>query len=221
MKNVTLLCLLIISSFMSFAQTTLIRVVVNGKIGFGYPDPVKKDQNGYPVASGIIIPPIYDETTGFGEACPDLASVKKNGKWGVIDNLGTTKIPFTYDYIGFFNEGLAVVELNEKYGFIDKTGKVIIPIKYEDANNFYGGLANVDLGGKTGFINTKGEVMIPIKYDRVTKENFGEYSTAYQFGDDGTAKVILNGKCGVIERKGNFSYCKVIPIDSVTFSGIV
>jgi hypothetical protein len=118
------------------AQNNLIRVTVKGKIGFGYPDPHKKDNLGYPAASSIIIPAIYDETTGFAESTGGLAGVKKDGKWGFIDNSGTTKIPFKYEEAGFFSEGLAFVELNGKYGFINKTGATAIPCKYEQANTF-------------------------------------------------------------------------------------
>ncbi|MFI5149221.1 MAG: hypothetical protein ACHQRM_05770, partial [Bacteroidia bacterium] len=73
-KQTIALCLAFFAFFSaSLAQMTLIRVEVNGKIGFGYPDPYKKDNNGYPVAGSIIIPAIYDETTGFAETTEGLA----------------------------------------------------------------------------------------------------------------------------------------------------
>lgn len=37
-----------------------------------------------------------------------------SGKWGFIDVHGNTMIPFLYDYVGAFSEGLASVQLNGK-----------------------------------------------------------------------------------------------------------
>jgi hypothetical protein len=217
-KILVILCLAITVS--GFAQTTLIRVQVNGKIGFGYPDPVKKDNMGYPVASSIIIPAIYDETTGFAESTDGLAGVKKNGKWGFIDNLGTTKIPFKYDEAGFFNEGLANVKTGGKYGFINKTGATVIPFKFDDASGFTDGLAYVELAGKVGFINKTGAFVVPAKYDLQTQELALKYGTLYTF-INGKAKVVLNGKCGEVDRKGVYSECPVIAMDSTVFTGTV
>lgn len=54
----------------------------------------------------VIISPRYEAARSFSES---LAAVKKNGKWGFIDQSGKTVIPFEYDYAFDFSEGLAVV----------------------------------------------------------------------------------------------------------------
>ncbi|HXC06924.1 MAG TPA: WG repeat-containing protein [Bacteroidia bacterium] len=212
----TLCCLVLILNIN--AQGTLIRVEVNGKIGFGYPDPVKKDKLGYPTASSIIIPAIYDETTGFAETTEGLAGVKKDGKWGFIDHTGATKIPFKYDEAGFFAEGLAFVSMGGKYGFINKTGALVIPCKYEQANTFSEGLAYVVSGGKVGFINKTGVMVIPARYDAQTPAGDQKCGTLYVF-DNGKAKVSLNGKCGEVDKKGVYIESPVEVMDSVVFSG--
>jgi hypothetical protein len=217
-KILFLLCLALAAN--TFAQTTLIRAEVNGKIGFGYPDPYKKDNLGYPAVGSLIIPAIYDETTGFAETTDGLAGVKKDGKWGFIDNLGKTKIPFKYDEAGFFNEGLVNVKLGGKYGFLNKTGATAIPFKFEDASGFSDGLAYVVLGGKVGFINKTGAFVVPAKYDMQTQENATKYGTLYAF-INGKAKVMLNGKCGEVDMKGNYSECAVEAMDSTVFAGTI
>lgn len=62
-------------------------------------------------------------------------------------------IPFIYDYLWNFSEGLASVELNGKWGFIDKTGKEVIPFIYDSVWYFSEGLAAVELNGKWGYIS--------------------------------------------------------------------
>lgn len=52
------------------------------------------------------IKPQYEEALLFSEG---LAAVKKNGKWGYIDETGKVVIPFQYDQAYTFNEGKAVV----------------------------------------------------------------------------------------------------------------
>jgi len=42
-----------------------------------------------------------------------------DGKWGFIDETGKLCIPFKYDIVYGFTEGLAAVWLNGKGGFID------------------------------------------------------------------------------------------------------
>lgn len=88
-----------------------------------------------------------------------LAVVKRDGKYGFIDNTGQVVIPPKYDLVWDFSEGLARVSQNGKAGFIDNTGKVVIPLKYDKAYSFYNGVAGV-LDRSTGeafYINRQGE----------------------------------------------------------------
>lgn len=52
------------------------------------------------------IKPQYEDAQAFNEG---LAAVKKDGKWGYIDEEGKVVIPFQYDQAFIFNEGRAVV----------------------------------------------------------------------------------------------------------------
>ena len=109
---------------------------------------------------------------------------------------GDVVIPFKYDYVRDFDEGLAAVKLKGKWGFIDKSGKVVVPIKYDDVEVFYEGLADVKLNGKYGFVDKSGTEVVPLKYDYA--DNFYE----------GFAKVGLNGKWGFVDKSGK----EVVPL---------
>lgn len=57
-----------------------------------------------------MIAPQYEGAGRFSEG---LAPVRKDGKWGFIDETGKTIIPFQYDLAGIFNEGLAIVGITK------------------------------------------------------------------------------------------------------------
>jgi hypothetical protein len=91
----------------------------------------------------------------------------KGDKQGYIDIKENILIPFEYDDIGVFSEGLAPVKKNGKSGFIDRNGKIIIDFLYNGVGYFYScGLSRVWKGDKVGFIDKKGKVVIPIIYDK-------------------------------------------------------
>lgn len=144
-----------------------------------------------------------------------FTSVKLKKKWGSINKTDKEIVPFEYDYVDFFYEGLAIVnkkgewkvgslvnDLGELYnneevfvgggrfGYVDKTGKEKIELIYDDARPFKGGLGAVKLNNKWGLINKTGKIIIPIKYDEV--ESFG----------DGYSLVKLNNKWGIFSNTG-------------------
>ena len=91
----------------------------------------------------------------------------KNGKYGFVDKQGKEVIPYKYEYVRWFSEGLAGVKYSGKCGFIDKAGNEVIPFKYDDAWNFSAqldGLAKVKHNEKYGFIDKTGAVIVPIVY---------------------------------------------------------
>lgn len=92
------------------------------------------------------------------------------GKWGVINLKGEEVIPFNFDYMGFFYNGVAVVankyEGNKmKWGLINLEGELILPIEYNGLGDFRYGISPTWRNGKAGFINRKGEAVSPFKYD--------------------------------------------------------
>ncbi|EAH8849740.1 WG repeat-containing protein [Campylobacter lari] len=50
----------------------------------------------------------------------DIATVKLNGKWGLINKNGDFIISPIYDYISHLNENFITIQIGNKYGFADK-----------------------------------------------------------------------------------------------------
>ena len=103
---------------------------------------------------------------------------------------GDVVIPFKYDKVQDFSEGLAAVKLKGKWGCINNSGKEVVPLKYDNVWDFEEGLAGVILKGKWGFIDKSGKEVVPLKYNDIF--NFHE----------GLAMVILNGKKSYINKSG-------------------
>ena len=93
-----------------------------------------------------------------------IPKVDINRKCGFVDKTGKVIIPFKYDLVSVFSEGLAMVMLDNKYGFIDGTDRVVIPLEYEYANPFVYELTLVKLNDRWGCIDKTGKVIIPIIY---------------------------------------------------------
>ena len=64
---------------------------------------------------------IFDNLEDFIDG---KAKAKKNNKWGYIDEMGETLIPFEYDEIENFISGKAKAKKNTKWGYIDDAGIV-------------------------------------------------------------------------------------------------
>ncbi len=137
---------------------TYSRIWGNQSIGF-------INQNGdtiIPLNKYKFLNPIDEEGMILGEY---------NGKRGYINIAQDTLIPFKYENLSVFSNGLAPAKLNGKFGFIDRKGKVIIPFEYETESHFYQcGLAEVRKNNKYGFIDKSGKIIIPLEFEKV-KDN--------------------------------------------------
>lgn len=93
-------------------------------------------------------------------------------KIGFRDSDGRQIIPFVYDEVGVWQEGLIFVRRERWIGFLNANGDECISLRdyIVDAKLFIDGLCTVkkkDSFGqiKSGAINKKGELVIPAKYD--------------------------------------------------------
>lgn len=107
-----------------------------------------------------------DELTPAG----DLIKIKKNGKYGLIDQNGNVKIKAKYKDIKGYSNGLACVKAtNGKYGFTTEKGFFPIEAIYNDATNFSTeGIAAVSNRGEWGYIDRLGKLLIDYKYADAT-----------------------------------------------------
>lgn len=123
------------------------------------------------------------------------AIVRKNGKWGVINDSLNTIVPFAYDSVSrLSNSGDSLFKLyvsNSKYGLINKDGKVLSDMIYDHVNDFGNGFCSVKKNSLWGFIDRTGKEVTDMKYEGIC-----DYS-------EWLAAVKLGGKWGYIDTTGN------------------
>lgn len=115
----------------------------------------------------------------------------KSGLFGFANPRGQMVIPFQYDSVKNFNEGVAHVTKGGLDTYINEHGNIVIDTKYEACGCFDDGLAKVKVAGRYGFINKQGQVVVDIKYD--------DCNTCFY---EGFATVELNGRQGIIDKQG-------------------
>lgn len=90
-----------------------------------------------------------------------LSVVKKNEKYGFINEKGNLICDIKYENVHNFINGMAEVKENGKWGFINKEGEPICEIKYDLIYSFKAeGFAYVYLDGKKYLMNKKGETLL-------------------------------------------------------------
>jgi len=139
-----------------------------------------------------VISPIYQEAFSFvGDE--DLAVVKRNSKYGYVDEDGDEEIACQFEEAHPFVNGLARVKISGKYGFIDDDGHFVINPTFKIARDFSSnGVAivsqNTDKGVKSACINRRGELLTEYIYDYINVEN--NYAIAF----DGIEYTVFNSK---------------------------
>lgn len=121
-----------------------------------------------------------------------VAMVKKNDKYGFINEDGVEVIPCIYNDAHPFNNDIAIVEYNGMYGALNRKGSIVIPFEYML-------LADLSMVGPTllmavkdrlcGVIDKNNNVIVPFEYE----------GTLPMFG---MITVVKHGKKGVFNHKG-------------------
>jgi hypothetical protein len=185
------------------------------------------DRSNQPVMTDIILPP----TEG-------LQAIRKDGKFGFIDDVGRLRIANRYEEARPFNEGLAAIRIRGKWGFIDHQERLVIQPVYEQTQDFNNGKAIVKMGGLSGLIDVSGKMIIPVRYDEVILNDKGRFTVRQDkmFGLADASGIIINPRydaivdCGndyvIVERGGKFGVLTLrgvstIPMiyDGLTFDG--
>ena len=113
----------------------------------------------------ILVPIEYDDIQI--ENNDKTIFVKKNNKWGLLDESGVVKIPLMYDEKGnhspLTNGNLYKFNKNGKYGIVNKENQIIVPFEY-DWINFDKSYIEVVLDNKCGLLDSLGNQKIPIEY---------------------------------------------------------
>jgi hypothetical protein len=135
--------------------------------------------------------PPAEQTELVWPATEGLRMIKRNSRYGFIDNQGRLMIPNRYEEARPFTEGLAPIKIRDKWGFINHDDKIVVQPVYESVTPFTGGYSRVRLKGKYGLINTTGELLLPARYDdlsvlessRILLKAEGLYGLASAQGD--------------------------------------
>ena len=137
----------------------------------------------------IRLPENYYIDKGFNDGIAVVEDIDKE-KYGAIDRNGQLIIPFDFEEMGGFFEGVSSAKSRGKWGLIDKKGKSIIPFLFENMGNCSDGMICAVHNGKCGYINKSGNVIIPFDFD---------YASDFS---EGLAGVGKNGRKGFIDRNG-------------------
>jgi hypothetical protein len=169
------------------------------------------------------LPPIEQAET-LWPATEGLRVIKRNGRYGFIDNEGRLRIANRYEEAKPFQNGMAAIKIRNKWGFIDKEDKIIVQPVYDEVSDFRNGQATVKQNGKYGLINQEGQVLLPVRYNEVvtlqsnrirlrTNEGYGLATEQgdvvlhpkYEYLDDlnnGYVLVRQHGKYGLVTVQG-------------------
>ncbi len=175
------------------------RIIKNDKELYGFVDK----------AGNEVVPPIYSDVKISWFNGGSYAIVQKGSKFGTITKQNAVVIPFEYEAINDFNNGITTAKKGGKWGVIDTANKVLVPFKmvYETVYEFSNGFAHVENDkDQEGFIDING------------KEALGgiKYREAFPFGDNGYAIVSqANGNRYLMDKQGN-PVLKDPTIDDIT-----
>jgi DNA-binding transcriptional regulator/RsmH inhibitor MraZ len=154
---------------------------------------------GYLDAKGqIVIPLVYDNIDYFREEQGDLAIVKGECGWGVIDTTGHDIIAPTLKTSPSISDGFIIAFRGARDEIIyDMKGHEILSLRYDQiAYNMASGrflndnLFSVAIDGKWGFIDKAGRVVVPLRYDK----------RAFFF--EGYAELVRDGKVYRVDKHG-------------------
>lgn len=143
-----------------------------------------------------------------------LASLMNSeDKWGAVNKEGKTIIPFQYEGLRVFTEGVAGFSKNGKFGFIDIHGNEVIKPQFDDASGFLNGLAVVRQGNTAYIIDKsgnkiKGSENVPV--DAYFRES--------GYDDKGNVRymVIYPSEYIVIKENNKFGIGKINYVEKIT-----
>ena len=95
----------------------------------------------------------------------DLFLVKKDGKYGWIDENGNVIINFEYQEVSYDDEDVIVTKKDGKWGCIDNKGNIVINFEYDELGEPSENLISAKRGDKIGFLDKQGNIIIDFKYD--------------------------------------------------------
>ncbi len=104
---------------------------------------------------------IFPESEGF-------RAMRKDGKYGFIDEQGRLRIANRYEDVKPFSEGMAAIRIMNQWGFIDSGEKLVVQPVYDEVESFHNGVAIVRKDGLSGLISETGGIVLPLRYEEIS-----------------------------------------------------
>lgn len=136
------------------------------------------------------LPPV-EPTEEIFPSTEGLRGIKKNGKFGFIDDQGRLRIANRYEDIKPFSEGLAAMKIRNKWGFINRDENIMIQPAYENVTPFERGYSIMKQKGLFGLLTHEGKVVLPPRYNSVSMQ------------DNGRFLISVDGLQGLADQHGN------------------
>lgn len=117
---------------------------------------------------------------------------------GYLDEQGNVRIPFDYQSLGRFSDGLAWCVLEGKLGYIDPSNNLVIAPRFTIGkrlalmNDFHSGLAAIRVNSTEGYISKTGDVVIPCKF-ALCSPFVGDVALAVEQGAHSVSAIDLTG----------------------------
>lgn len=141
----------------------------------------------------VIIPAQYEDVSTFRNG---LATVRLNGKYGLINKAGKEILAPEYNSISDYACGVMWLGTDEGYYLINQDGKRVLPDTYEKAFAFTASQDRlpIEKDGKIAFFDPQGNQVTDFDYDRVGRFFEGVAPVLSLGGDD--------EGWGIIDMKG-------------------
>lgn len=124
---------------------------------------------------GLILsrtqPPPLDKLEKVFPVSEGFRGIRRDGKYGFVDERGRLRIANRYDGIGEFHEGLGAIKLLGKWGFVDTRDQIVINPTYEAVKEYRNGLVIVKKNSKEGIIDNQGKVVLGLQYDSILRQS--------------------------------------------------
>lgn len=130
---------------------------------------------------------------------------------------GEVCIPYGYEELGDYSEGLLYAKKNDKYGYINEKNEIIIPFIYSDAEDFSEGLAMVGVSNgyrnclygpmpisRYGFINKSGDFIIKPTFADQSLNSNGKFKEGLAIMGVERVGNIYPDKYGYIDKTGKW-----------------
>lgn len=121
------------------------------------------DMNGV-IVSRSRLPDHAEEVYPISEG---LLAIRKDNRYGFVDEEGRLRIANRYENIRPFSDSLAAAMLLGRWGFINHHDNIAIQPVYDEVGDFCNGRTIVKRDGVYGVIDKQGKTVIPLRYDTI------------------------------------------------------